>query len=135
MGNVSQRWLIPLLMGDLFNNRRSLGDTSEQIARQFLKKRKHRILEVNFMGPNGEIDIISQDRGDLVFTEVRSKSSESFGTPEETIDLKKQERIKKTAQYYLLRHNITDHQLRFDVIALVWQGETYRMRYYEDAFR
>lgn len=112
-----------------------LGRRSEALGARFLKKRRHRIVSTNFSSRWGEIDIISKHGDVLVFTEVRSKHSEAFGTPEETIDGRKQLRIKKTAAYYLHLNHILDCVCRFDVIAIVWHGEDPELRYYEDAFR
>lgn len=112
-----------------------LGKKSERVGVRFLKSNRHKILTQNFSSKWGEIDIVSKHRDTLVFTEVRSKHSEAFGTPEETVDIRKQARIRKTAEYYLHVHHLTDCACRFDVIAIVWQGKKPEIRYYEDAFR
>ena len=65
--------------------RREIGILGEKLARDFLKKKGYRILETNFRCQYGEIDIIARKKDYLVFIEVRTKTSNDFGTPEESI--------------------------------------------------
>ena len=94
-----------------------LGAWGEEKAARYLLSRGYEILERNFHSRYGEIDIIARDGAYLVFAEVRLRSSVRFGTPQETVDHRKQEKLRLTAQCYLQSHE-NELQPRFDVIAL-----------------
>ena len=71
----------------------------------------------------------------LVFTEVRSKHQEKYGHPVETVDFKKQEKIRKTAELYLYKTpEYQNYICRFDVIAIVGEGKEAILTYFPDAF-
>ncbi len=99
-------------------SRRDTGILGEQLARDFLKKRGHRILEMNYRCPEGEIDIITRHKDCLVFVEVRTKTGSGFGSPEESITPAKQARMRTTAARYLQTHNNLPSQWRIDVVAV-----------------
>ncbi|MDO8954273.1 MAG: YraN family protein [Gammaproteobacteria bacterium] len=96
---------------------RIIGNKKEIIALQFLHKNGLKLLTRNFHSRFGEIDLIMEDGETIVFVEVRYRRSARFGTSAESIDYHKQQRLIKTAQFYLLRypHN---KACRFDVIAI-----------------
>jgi len=97
--------------------RRDLGRLKEDEAVAFLEKLGYKILCRNFTSKFGEIDIIALDNDTLVFVEVRSKSYVDFGFAQETVDRKKIERIIKTAEIYIVKNNIRNLCIRFDVIS------------------
>lgn len=115
--------------------RQKLGQKSEDLAVQYLRRLSHKILDRNIHSHLGEVDIVSLDRKTVVFTEVRAKSHVQYGLPEETIDEQKQWRIKRTAETYLYRRNLLEREVRFDVITLLWTEKEYSLNYYKDAFR
>lgn len=94
-----------------------LGVWGEEKAASFLERKGYRIIERNFHSRFGEIDIVAQTGEYLVFAEVRLRKTSRFGAPEETVDYRKQEKLRKTAEYYLMLHP-TELQPRFDVLAL-----------------
>lgn len=106
------------------------GERAERLARDFLREHGYEIIAERYRWRGGEIDLIGRDGDYLVFIEVRSRSKELFGLPEETIGWAKRQKILGTAQHYLVRHPST-LPVRFDVIAL--SGG--RLRLYKDAFR
>lgn len=116
-------------------NRQDLGRKSEDLALLHLRRLRHRVLDRNVHFPFGELDLVTLDRRTVVFTEVRAKTSLAYGTPEETIDKAKQNRIKKAAAAYLYRKGWEDREVRFDVVAMVWRGQEPEISYYKDAFR
>ena len=65
--------------------RKELGNIGEKLAKNFLKRKGYRIRETNFRCREGEIDIVAEQKDYLVFIEVRTKASFSFGKPEESI--------------------------------------------------
>ncbi|RMA97647.1 YraN family protein [Hydrogenothermus marinus] len=100
-------------------NKRHIGKEKENIAKEYLKNKGYQILATNFYSKFGEIDIIAKDKNTLVFIEVRSKSYEAFGLPEETIDKPKIQKIIKTAQLFIEKENIDYDEIRFDVISIL----------------
>ena len=81
-------------------NRQDTGRLGENLAGNFLKERGYHILETNYRCPHGEIDIIARHEDCLVFIEVRTKKSRSFGSPEESITRAKKERLIASAWHY-----------------------------------
>ena len=98
--------------------RRDTGILGEKMAQDFLKKQGYRILETNYRCPHGEIDIVAWDKDSLVFVEVRTKTSQEFGTPEESITPAKKERMRASAYYYRQTHSNQSLTWRIDVVAV-----------------
>ncbi len=113
---------------------KALGEKGERLAMWYLRLKGYKIIARNFSSPSGEIDLIAKDKDTLVFVEVRSKSSIEYGRPEETVDQRKQQKIKQTARYYLHQTHQEDIYCRFDVVAIVWQGRRTEITLYQDAF-
>src|SRR5438309_3072172 len=93
--------------------------TGEDAAAKFLKKKGHRIIERNYRAPGGEIDIIARDKNAIVFVEVRTRCSERFAKPWETIGFRKRAHLRSTAKIYVREHSARDCEFRFDVISIV----------------
>ena len=91
------------------------GQCGEDAAVEFLKKKKYKIIERNYKNRIGEIDIIAKTKTDLVFIEVKTRSSDKFGTPAEAVTYYKKQKIVNTAKYYLLK-NPTELNISFDVV-------------------
>jgi putative endonuclease len=98
--------------------RRETGILGEKLARDFLKKRGYRIWEANYRCSEGEIDLIAQHKGSLVFIEMRTKRSLEFGSPEESITPTKRERLRAVASHYQQTHSNLPQLWRIDVIAI-----------------
>lgn len=111
------------------------GKRGEELARDFLKKRGFRILETNYRCPEGEVDIISQHKDCLVFTEVRTKTSQQFGSPEESITYTKKRRLITTARHYLqnLDNQLPLWRIDFIAIELDRKGKLTRIELIENA--
>lgn len=102
------------------NNKRKTGYEYEAVAAEFLKIKGYRILTQNFYTKFGEIDLIAQDGEYLVFVEVKYRANGESGHPLEAVNTRKQQRIKKAAQFYLIRYGISvDVSCRFDVIGIL----------------
>jgi putative endonuclease len=97
---------------------RASGLSSENQAAEWLIERGFRILERNFTVKGGEIDLVCDDAGTLVFVEVRARTSNDYGTPVETISAAKRRRIILAAKLYLLTRKIDERACRFDVVAI-----------------
>ena len=103
----------------MFKKRELLGQTGEEMAATFLQKAGYKILIRNYRQKCGEIDIIAEDKGMLVFIEVKTRKNTSFGTPFAAVTENKQRHIGKVAQDYLNRNNLFDRPARFDVISIL----------------
>jgi putative endonuclease len=82
------------------NSRKATGDRAEKIVKNYLEERGYRVLEQNYKTKYAEIDIIAQKQGNLFFVEVRSRTGEDFGSPEETIRGRKSWKLKQNALAY-----------------------------------
>ncbi len=115
--------------------RQEVGRLGERLAAKFLRRRGYHIIETNFRCRGGEIDIIARQRDCLVFIEVRTRSSSSFGSPEESITQAKRSRLIFTALTYISSHNKLPEQWRIDVVAVEVdaQGQAKRIELIENA--
>jgi putative endonuclease len=98
------------------------GRQGEDLAVKYLGKNGYKILERNFRSKLGEIDIIAREKKDIVFIEVKTRSSADFGYPEESVGRQKQERIKNCASFYLQKKNI-NLPVRFEVLSILKKKE------------
>ena len=115
-------------------NRRRKGAWWEGEAARHLKEAGYEIVERNYRTRAGEIDLIARKDNLLIFVEVKMRSSEAFGRPEEAIDSKKQKKIIEIAQVYLAEHPCPGCDIRFDVIAISGEGPHRRIEHIENAF-
>jgi len=95
-----------------------VGDKGEQSAALYLRKLGYKIIAANYRASTGEIDIIARDKEYLVFVEVKTRRSLACGSPAEAVNVKKQQKIIKTALCYLNQHKLTDHDCRFDILEI-----------------
>ena len=98
--------------------KRETGQLGEDLACKALKKSGYRILERNYRCRYGEIDIVAQKHGYLVFVEVRSKTSTAFGTPEESMTAQKKQRLTASAMSYFNSHTGLPENWRVDFVAI-----------------
>ena len=110
------------------------GQEGELLAVRFLEDEGFRILDRNYRNRLGEIDIVAEDRGVLVFVEVRTLKSSPGHSPEETIQWKKQQRISRTALAYIQYKRLEDRPARFDVVSITLDGNRSALRHIPDAF-
>lgn len=98
---------------------REIGRRYEVYAASYLEKKGYRILERNFRCRQGEIDLIAQDGRYLVFVEVKYRRNKKYGEPAEAVDGKKQQKIRRTARYYLYHKGYSEQTpCRFDVVGI-----------------
>lgn len=90
----------------------------EESACKFLRKAGCKIVQRNYRTPHGEIDIIAQQRKLTLFVEVRTRSSNHFAQPWETIGFRKRKHLRAAARYYIAEKAIYDSEVRFDVISI-----------------
>lgn len=95
-----------------------LARKGEDLASEYLRKRGYKIIERNFRKDYGEIDIIAIFKDILVFVEVKTRASNNFGTPFESITHWKLNTLLKTAQFYKLKNPKLPDALRIDAISV-----------------
>jgi putative endonuclease len=114
----------------------ALGQLGENLAAQFLRRHGHRILYRNFRAPRGgEVDVVCRDKkhSELVFVEVKTRSSEIFGAPAEAVDQKKRRLIIRGAMQWLRMLDMPEITYRFDIVEVVI-GPPLEIRQIENAF-
>ncbi len=112
-------------------NKRQTGAEKERLAADYLAARGVRIVERNFRGRRGEIDLVGYHGGCLVFVEVKYRSGTGMGSALEAVDRRKQQRICRTADYYRYLHRVgQERSVRYDVVAI--QGD--EIRWIQNAF-
>ncbi|MBI4067360.1 YraN family protein [Candidatus Gottesmanbacteria bacterium] len=99
-------------------NNLQTGFFGESVAENYLKKHGYKILERNFKKRYTEIDIVCLDKDTLVFVEVKTRKTNSFGPPQESITHWKMQSLKRSAHYYKLLHPELPSSLRIDVLSL-----------------
>ena len=110
----------------------NVGKSGEDFVCNKISALGFKILQRNFREKFGEIDIIALDGKTLCFIEVRTRNSDLLGHPSETVDLKKQHQIRRVAEFYLMKHRISNTEIRFDVATVVW--DKYEYLYFKNAF-
>ena len=112
-------------------NKRQTGSEYEGLAAKWLEGHGYQIVERNYRCRQGEIDLIAEKDGYLVFVEVKYRRSSEAGDPAEAVDARKQARILRTARYYMTRYHISEGTpCRFDVVAVLGSN----VRLIRDAF-
>jgi len=97
---------------------RDIGALGEKIAAEYLTGLGYMIREKNFRSREGEIDIIDEKDDFLVFIEVRTRTSNSYGTPEESVTIQKKERLIALAEAYIEDREDLPSSWRIDVVAI-----------------
>ncbi len=97
---------------------REEGIRGEETAIETLKRRGYKIVERNYRSRLGEIDVIAEEGGCLVFVEVKKRNTPLFGEAVCSIDEKKKRHLVRTALFYLKTHHCSDRSVRFDVIGI-----------------
>lgn len=116
-------------------NNRQLGSYGETIAKQHLMGGGYNILAQNFRCRHGEIDIIAQKGDYIIFVEVKTRRTVSYGMPAEAVDRKKQIRYGKTASMYIRNNRLLDNSYRFDIIEIYMSyNGSYTINHIENAF-
>lgn len=117
--------------------RKRLGDAGERLAAGWLEQRGYAIRARNWRCPYGELDLVAERGGELVFVEVKTRRGERLGAPEEAVTLAKRRRLAASAACYLaeVAAGADDVAYRIDVIAvdLAPSGRLREIRHYPAA--
>ncbi len=95
-----------------------VGREGEALAVAYLKKMGYRIVERNYRCQLGEIDIIAVEKKTICFIEVKTRTSEGYGSPEMSVNTRKQSKLAKVALWFLKERHVEDTSARFDVVAI-----------------
>lgn len=98
-------------------NKREIGSSYEDKAEEYLRQLGFEVLERNFRCKTGEIDIIAKEENYLVFVEVKYRRDDRLGLPQEAVDVRKQQKICRTSDYYRMKKKLGEETpVRFDVV-------------------
>lgn len=115
-------------------DRRARGKEAEDLAASFLRERGFEILDRNHAVRRGEVDLVCREGDVLCFVEVRSRTSEAQGGPEETVGTIKARRVIAAATDWAMRNGGLDRSIRFDVVAVTFGEGTPRIEHFRAAF-
>ncbi len=115
-------------------NTHARGIRGEDLAVDFLQKKGYHIVKRNYHFERGEIDVIAEHGGLLVFVEVKARRSGQVGLPEDSITPSKRDRMLKVAEGYLMQHRLSGQDCRFDVVAIEWLTDGVQIRHRENVF-
>lgn len=108
----------------------NFGRKGEREAERFFKKQGFKFIARNYRTPYGEIDLIFESRDEIVFIEVKTRSSNFLGNPEDAITPQKIQHIKKSALHFIAKNNTTKNP-RFDAIAIIFQDDQPEIKHFE----
>jgi putative endonuclease len=111
-----------------------VGGYGECLAARYLVANGIAVLDRNWRGPAGEIDLILRDGGDLVFCEVKTRRSLRFGLPVEAVVPAKVRRLRRLAAQWLAIARVRPRELRFDVVSILQHDGEARIEHLKQAF-
>lgn len=111
----------------------TLGKQGEQLALDYLIEQEYTIRETNWRFRKAEVDIIAFKNDVVVFIEVKTRSTDYFGEPEDSVTSKKQKMIIDAADHYAQKLDF-EVELRFDIISIIKTEKTAQLKHIEDAF-
>ena len=118
--------------------RLDFGKKGEKAAEAYLKKQGYRILKKNYRTKVGEIDLIAEHNNVLVFIEVKSRTDAALEHPFMAVTPRKQKKIARTAQSFLVQNKVGLREIRFDVVSVLPGNEnpdSLQVEVLQDAFR
>ena len=115
--------------------KQSLGNAGEAAAERWLRREGLQIVARGYRARCGEIDLIARDGAQVVFVEVKTRTSDAFGRPCEAVTAQKRRRIARVASSFLVRSGWTEAACRFDVVEVFPVGAGWRVTHIPDAFR
>lgn len=117
------------------NSRRERGAQAETLALRYLESKGLKYLARNVCTRWGEIDLVMEDAHTIVFVEVRFRATSHFGRPEETVDRRKQGKIRRSIEALLAQGYYKNRNLRIDVIGISATGESADIEWHKNAFQ
>jgi putative endonuclease len=119
-----------------------LGQRGEDLACKYLRQRGLKILARNYRCPVGEIDIIAYCRhtskiataDTILFIEVKTRQTDRYTAPEETVSDDQKHHIRKAAAYYLTQHETGDSNVRYDIVGILLTPAGPKVNHIQEAF-
>jgi putative endonuclease len=117
------------------DRRRALGHLGEAAAAGHLTGLGYRLRDRNYRCPLGEADLVAEEGADLVFVEVKTRSSFAFGLPHQAVSRAKQRKLGRVALWYCREHGLEERGLRFDIVEVILlAGQVAAVELYRHAF-
>jgi putative endonuclease len=118
---------------EVIDQRKRIGQQGEALAASYLTEQGYNIVQRNWRCPLGELDIVAEAGGTLIFVEVRTRRSHRFGLAEESLTPTKQNRLVDLAQTYLQESATPDQSWRIDVVTVQWKAGRPKINHVENA--
>ena len=112
----------------------AFGEIGERVAERWLRRKGWRIVQRRFRNGHRDIDLVAERDGLIAFVEVKARKGSEFGLPVEAVNWRKQRELARSAHVWIERHGRPDEAYRFDVIGVLMEGSTVRVRHVENAF-
>ncbi|MCU0372161.1 MAG: YraN family protein [Ignavibacteria bacterium] len=119
------------------NSNKETGNIGEQKAKNFLLNKGYRFLASNFTYNRLEIDLIFEEPESktIIFVEVKARTSQRFGAPEEAINKEKQRNIKIAAKYFIkFNREFNYHAKRFDSVSILIENEVCKINHIQNSY-
>lgn len=115
---------------------RQIGDDGEELAVAYLESKGYTILERNYHFEHAEVDIVAYDNESyIIFAEVKTRSSNRYGEPEEYVDQEKIDNVYKAAEAWIYERKMDGAPVRFDVISILQRNnEAPDIKHFRNAF-
>jgi putative endonuclease len=121
-----------MVAGKQQGHNQQFGQLGEDIAAQYLEKKGYKILRRNYRHGRVELDLICEVKNEIIFIEVKTRTSDAMAYPEQAVGKSKQRNIRMAAENFLEENQIT-RSVRFDIIAVI-KGDKFEIEHIEDAF-
>jgi putative endonuclease len=125
------------LSGDFWKivlNNKQTGDWGETIAEEYLKNFGFQVISRNLRTPYGEIDLVVTDNIQIIFVEVKTRTSNKYGFPEEAVTSQKKQHMLQAAQNYIDSNPESENSWRIDVVAILKEnGKPPQIEWFKDA--
>lgn len=109
--------------------RKDKGAWGEALASKFLKKLGYKIIGKNIHFQGGEIDLVAKDGDEVVFVEVKTRSSDSHGSPLESVTALKLQKLYRSIQLYMQKHDLQEDEIRIDIIGITGDKSSYDLEH------
>jgi putative endonuclease len=103
-------------------NTKPLGRKGEDLAASHLRDLGWEIIERNYRTRLGEIDLVCRDHDTIVFVEVKTRTPTDFARPDQSVTQRKQAKLRRLVEYYLVAHRLESSDIRFDVLGITLGG-------------
>jgi len=115
------------------SSKQTLGRSGEQIAALFFEEKGYTVVERNWRCKAGELDLVLRKGGEWRFVEVKTRSSDRFGRPEESVTPRKKGHFHQAIEWYVMDRNIAPKDIHADVLAITMNERKFDVRWLPDA--